>query len=217
MQSDAYLEGGSSHDRWDDLVARHLAGDHTGTEELARELDPALRTAARGMLGADDRDADDVVSESVVAVLDYLRRQGSFDGNLLVFGIAVTRNRCRNLQVWRQRRPQVPLESLTDWLAHPGRNPLDALVDRERLELLQEALNRLGPECRELLRAWYLEGVAVEEIRRRLGLRSIQGVYYRRTRCLEKAGESLNDLLSGCSSHAGTRPAHESPKEGSHE
>lgn len=217
MQSDAYEDGGFEPDRWDELVARHLAGDRTGTDELARALEPVLRRAAQGALGRDDREADDVVSESAVAVLDYLTRRRSFDGSLTVFAIAVARNRCRNIQAWRRRRPQVPLDSLGDWIAHPDRSPLDALVDEERLSLLQEVLERLGSECRDLLRSWYLEGVAVEELRRRLGLRTIQGVYYRRARCLEKASERLNDLLSGCSSLAGSWPAHDSPKEGSHE
>lgn len=217
MLIDVYEDGGFDRDRWSGLVVRHLSGDETGTEELACLLEPVLSTAVRGMLGRDDRDADDVVSESVVAVLDYLSRRGSFDGNLPVFGIAVARNRCRNLQVWRQRRPQVPMESLADWIAHPDRSPLDALVEEERLTLLQDALERLGDDCRDLLRAWYLEGVPVEELRVRFGLRSLQGVYYRRMRCLKKASDYLKDRLSGCSSHAGPRPAHESPKEGSYE
>lgn len=203
MTSDAYEAGGFDRDRWRELVARHVGGDRAASEELAAELAPGLRKAARSLLGHEDRDVEDVVSESVVAVLEYVRRREGFEGNLLVFGISVARNRCRNVLSWRQRRPQVPLDDLADWIAHPDRSPLDAIVEEERLQLLRDALARLGTDCQELLRAWYIEGIPVEEIRHRLGLRTIQGAYYRRARCLESAADYLNERLSGCSSHAG--------------
>ena len=197
---------------WEGLIAAHLAGDADGTEELARVLEPALRQAARNQLGHEDRDVDDVVSESLIAVLDYLVRRGEFEGNLLVFAVTVARNRCRNVHLWRRRRPQVPLDSLIDWIADPERSPLDALLEMEKLAHLQEALSGLGPECEKLLRAFYIDDIPMEEIRHRLGLGTVQGAYYRRARCLKKALERLNIALAGCSSHAGSELADDSPK-----
>jgi RNA polymerase sigma factor (sigma-70 family) len=212
MTHDTNSDSSPDRDPWRDRVEAHLAGDRAGSEALASALDPALRPAVLGLLGPDDRDVDDVVSESIVAVLEYLTRRGEFQGSFLVFAVTVARNRCRNLLVWRRRRPQVPLEPLTEWIAHPERTALDALVERERRDMLQETLARLGTNCAQILRWFDLENVSMEEIRRRLGLRTVQGAYYRRAQCLKKAFEHLNNRLSDCSTHDGSPLANESPR-----
>ncbi len=189
-----------------DLVADYLADDRDGAEALARGLESPLRIATEIMLGEDDRDVDDVVSESVVAVLDYVTRRKEFTGDLEAFAITVARNRCRNLLLWRRRRPHVDIEPFTDRIASPEHSPLDILLDDERLALLQEALENLGPECENLLRDFDIEGIPMEEIRRRMGLRTVQGAYYRRALCIKKASDYLNNRLADCSPHAGPEP-----------
>ena len=66
-------------------------------------------------------------------------------------------------------------------------------------ELVQEALDRLDESCRNLLRALFLENTSIDEMRRREGLKSVQSIYYRRARCLEKAGGILKRRLRDCS------------------
>lgn len=193
-----------THDQ--DLLAEIpalLAGEDGAADRLAGGLGLPLRQAAAALLGPGSPDLDDVVQESIVAVLGYVRRNGGFEGNLTRFGVTVARNRCRNLLIWRRRRPEVPVDSLADWLARPDRSPLDALLERERLRLLEEALAGLGPDCRTLLRQLYLEGVPAEELRRRSGLRTVQGIHYRKDVCLERAFRILNERLAGCSDARG--------------
>lgn len=190
---------------WVELVPAHVAGDDRATERLARWLAPLVRQAGAAYLGDEDADLDDVVDESILAVLRSLRKRGEFTGNLPRFAVTVARNRCRNLLSWRKVRRHQPLEPLADWIADPRRSPLDILLDREIRETLQEALDALDPACRELLRAVYLQGRTIEEIRGRLGLKTVQGVYYRRAICLQRAYELLNNRAIACS--AGRRQA----------
>lgn len=183
-----------------EAAAAYAAGDDVAGENLCKVLAQPLRVAASRFLGDDSPEVDDVVQESLLAVLQYIRKGAGFSGDLVRFGVTVARNRCRNLLNWRARRPGVPLESLEGWLANTELSPLDLLLEEEMWHLLQETLDRLGSDCQELLRAFYLEEKSIDEIRRRVGLSTVQGVYYRRARCLEQAAQLLKSRLAECSS-----------------
>lgn len=191
------------------LARAVAAGDDIAAEALCSLLTPALRNATSRFL-RDDQECEDVIQETLLVVLDHVRAEAGFRGHLARFAVTIASNRCRNLLLWRRRRSARPLEPLADWIAHPDRSPLDALIDTEARALLHEALARLGPDCRALLRAFYLEGQSIERIRRAIGLRTVQGVYYRRALCLEKAARFLNERLSGCSPGA-ARSADDDP------
>ncbi len=180
-------------------VAAAAAGDRNAADAVSRHLAEPVRRAVTGFLGADDPAADDTVQESLLAVLNYLRRQGGFTGDLTAFAVTVARNRCRNIINWRRRHPGTDIAPLAEWIADPARSPLDILLETERLRLLRETLARLDRMCRDLLRAYYLERVSPRELCRRLGLSTVQGVHYRKQVCLEKALAHLKERLEGCS------------------
>jgi DNA-directed RNA polymerase specialized sigma24 family protein len=108
----------------------------------------------------------------------------------------------------------VHLEPLLEWYNNPERSPLDLLEEQETCALVQEALARLDAACAHLLRACYLEGVSIAALREQLGLETIQGVYYRRAKCLQKAFRHLNKRLLVCSPGAAEGTADGSPRGG---
>ncbi len=176
-------------------IAAYVAGDDAAAATICAGLRPAVRHAVRRILSADDGEVDDVVQETDVAVLRYLRLNGKLRGDPIVFAVTVARNRCRNILNWRRRHPAVPVTSLQDWLATPERGPLDLLDAAERRRAVADALARLDDVCRYVLKAFYLEEATIEEIRCRLGLKSVQGVYYRRAVCLERIARFLKERL----------------------
>jgi RNA polymerase sigma factor (sigma-70 family) len=182
------------------LIAAFLDGDGEAEDRLCRLLLRHARLTVAAFLRSEPPELDDLVQETVIAVLGYLRRRGGFHGSLVNFTITVARNRCRNYRIWKRRHPRVAVETLAEYLGSPEHSPLDALLEEERRSLLQEALDRLEEACRTLLRALFLEGRSVEDLRREAGLRSFQSIYYRRARCLEKAGRLLKSRLASCSS-----------------
>ncbi len=181
-------------------IASYVAGDSDAGEALSVALAGPVRLEARVFLGDDSADVDDVVQDSLVAVLHYLRKNGGFTGNLVKFAVTVARNRCRNLLNWRKRLPHTQIDPMLSWLENTDHTPLDALLDQEVSEILQEALERLSEDCRIILRAFYLDEMPVEEIRRRIGLKTVQGIYYRKAACLEEAYRRLKKRLAVCSS-----------------
>lgn len=210
MPADSRVPGDAAHHA--ETIAAYLKGDARAGDALAEVLAGPVRLAVRSFLGDESPDVDDVVQETTVAVLEFLRRNGGFAGNLVRFAVTIARNRCRNILNWRRRLPHVPIEPLQDWLRRPEASPLEILAEREVLAILQEVLDDLSPDCRLILRAYYLQDVPVESLRRRLGLKTVQGVYYRKTACLREAARRLKKRLAVCSGpDAGDGVAGEEP------
>ncbi|MEN8005841.1 MAG: sigma-70 family RNA polymerase sigma factor [Candidatus Krumholzibacteriota bacterium] len=184
---------------WKPLIPGHLAGDASATDNLARLLEKPARYASTVFLGTDDSDLDDIVTESVLAVLQYILRREQFEGDIFKFTVTVARNRCRNLFLSRKRNQQVSVELVQEQISSNEPSPLDRLLKKEQNKLLQAALAEISRECEELLRSFYIEGDSMEDIRIRQGLDTVQGVYYRRSICLGKVFRLLNKRWAGCS------------------
>lgn len=183
-----------------EYVVAYQNGDRAAAEDICHVLGEPVRLTVVDYLGKDSPDVDDVVQETLLAVVEYLGKDHAFTGNLIKFAVTVARNRCRSLLAWRRRRAQVPLELTFESLPHAGPNALDVYLDRELRETVGNALRRLDPDCRSLLEAFFVEEALVEEIRRRIGLKTVQGVYHRRMICLRKIVRLLNGRLFRSSS-----------------
>lgn len=166
-----------------DIVACR-AGDPAAVDRLCTVLRPSIRREAARMLGDDDVDVDDVTQEALVAGLGYLRKERGFEGDLVRLSVTIARNRCRDLLRHRARHPHVEIEPLAVWLAAPERSALDDLDESELFALIQSALDRLRAACRQLLHDLYVVGRTPEEVRARVGLRTVKGIYHRRSVCL---------------------------------
>ncbi len=188
------------------IITAFLSGDPSAGDQISLALREPTYLAVRAFLGDESADVDDIVQDSILAVLHYLEKNREFSGNLIKFAVTVARNRARNLLNWRQRHRQVQIDPMLDWLANPERSPLDALLDQEVDKLLQNALDKLAPDCQVILRAFYLENRTIEQTRRLIGLKTVQGIYYRRTVCLEQAYRHLKKRLAICSSQRDRKP-----------
>lgn len=177
----------------DALVRSYRAGDDDGSE-LCRRLESAARNALLTFPGLDDATRDDAVQDALFAVLQYLRRDREFEGDVARLCVSIARNRCRDVSRRRTRRPETPIESMAEWIADTTASALDVIDDEERLSLLQRGLDALSDACRRLLLRIYITGVAIETIRAEEGLGSVQAVYYRRDACLDQARKHLNRL-----------------------
>jgi RNA polymerase sigma factor (sigma-70 family) len=179
------------------ILSAFLSGADGADDRLCSVLYKPVIDSVRAFLGRDNQDVDDVVQESLVAVLGYLRKRGEFEGNLVRFAVTIARNRCRNILIWRRRHPQIHIDPLSDWIAAPGRTPLDAFLYQELLEVLQDAMSRLGQACHDLIHALFIDQRSAISLLRDLHLTSVRSVYYRREACLQDLYELLNHRLSG--------------------
>jgi RNA polymerase sigma factor (sigma-70 family) len=177
------------------LIASYRTGNDAAADDLVRLLTPTVRRETARMLGDADGDLDDVVQESHLSALRYLRAEASFEGDAVRLAVTIARNRCRDLLRHRARRPHVAIEPLEVWLTDTSRSALDDVDAQQRRNLLQGALNRLSSACRKLLHQLYVQELTPEQVRERSGLDTVQGVYYRRGVCLDHAKKFLQRRL----------------------
>jgi RNA polymerase sigma factor (sigma-70 family) len=185
--------------RLDTVIASYLAGETAAADRLCEALAGPIRLALLPYMDSESPDLEDITQDTLLAVLHYLRDKGGFTGNLVKFAVTVARNRYRNLLNWRRRHPTVDLDPLSEWLARPESSPLDLLLEAEVRQLLQQGLDTLETDCQDILRSFYLNQLPIESLRRRIGLKTVQGIYYRKSLCLEKLARFLKKRLAVCS------------------
>lgn len=191
----------------DQDIAAYIAGDDDAGGRICRSLEAVIRAEVGRFLPATDFERDDIVQETLLALLTYLRKAGRGPDRPVAFVVTMAGNRCRNLYGWRRRRPTTDLHQAAEWLAGGGRDPLEQLEARELEQSLRRAFARLDAPCRKLLLAIYLEERPMEDLRRDAGLTTVQGLYYRKYVCVKKLAGFLNqDRFSGRGSGA-ERPA----------
>jgi RNA polymerase sigma factor (sigma-70 family) len=173
----------------------HRQGVAEASDRLCAALRPVIHRETSRMLGDQDMDAEDVTQECLTTTLGYLEREQEFSGDLVRLSVTIARNRCRDILRQRSRRPQQEIESMADWLASPGASVLDEIAERDLTDILQRTLDNMEEACRRLLEALYIKGLSTEQVRVRIGLGTVQGVYQRRGVCLEKAKKSLQRFL----------------------
>lgn len=202
----------------DQEVAAYIAGDDEAGGRICKALEPVIRAEVRRFLSDTDADQDDVVQETLLGLLAYLRKAGRAPDCLEAFVVTMAGNRCRNLYRWRKRRPGVDVESASDWLRANGDDPSEALEAREMERLVRSALSRLDAPCRRLLLEIYSERRSMQELQREAGLGTVQGAYHRKYVCLKKLALLLNRAwFEGQESGPGDVPRGSVPNRGGDE
>jgi RNA polymerase sigma factor (sigma-70 family) len=176
-------------------IAAYRAGEAEAGDRLAEILRPVILLDVSRFLGDNHPDREDVCQDSIIASLRYLKRDQGFSGNLVHLSVTIARNRCRDLLRRGARHPETDIEPLAPFLADPGRTHLDELDDRQMTHLLQRLLDRISLECRLLLKALYFDSLSPNEVKELIGLKTVQGVYHRRSVCLASMKKLLQPEL----------------------
>lgn len=179
----------------DDSLVRAVRAQEPGAVDA---LDVLLRDRlvreALDFLGPDTRDADDVAQTTIIAVLDYVRRESGFEGDVVKLAITIARNRCRDLHRARRHRQGPDLDAVSDMVADESRSILDDLADSQRDALLWQAADELAEPCRTLIRRLFRDGVLARDLREFLGVGTVQAVYHRKMVCLRELKNRFHDL-----------------------
>ncbi len=188
-------EPGGEDERLAEQIRLCAAGNKAAEVFLYRKLERPVRVSTVRFLRDEHPDRDDVIQETLIATLEYIRKKGGFEGDLVRFAVTIARNRCRNLLSARKRHPSISIEPLAEWIADQERSPLDLVEEKDIRRIIQDAIDKLDRICRFLLRAFYIEGRSIRAIQRKTGLKTVQGVYYRRSVCLDRVAGILRERL----------------------
>jgi RNA polymerase sigma-70 factor, ECF subfamily len=142
------------------LVNRIAAGDKLAMQALfARHRTPLYRWLLRFV--GNETIAEDLLSE---VFLDVWRQAGRFEGRSSVATWLMSIARFKALSA-RRRRTEAELdEKIETTVADTASDPEAALQEKNRGELLRQALTRLSPEHREVIDLVYYHEKSVDEV-----------------------------------------------------
>lgn len=138
------------------------------SEALPEALRSGLEIVVARRLG-DREDARDAVQEILARTLAAIR-QNRIPPDLALDAYAYGIARHVIADALRRRTRERLRSGDVDRLRTDDPSPLDRLVRKEELAELCDALGELSPDDRRLLRRFYLEGVRIVDLARRLGV-----------------------------------------------
>jgi RNA polymerase sigma-70 factor, ECF subfamily len=148
------------------LVNRIAAGDKLAMQALfARHRTRTYRWLLR--MVHDEALAEDLLSE---VFLDVWRQADRFEGRSSVSTWLMSIARFKALSALRRRTEDELTEEIEGTLADTANDPEAALQEKNRSELLREALTRLSPEHREIIDLVYYHEKSISECAEILGI-----------------------------------------------
>ncbi|TWT75037.1 sigma-70 family RNA polymerase sigma factor [Allorhodopirellula solitaria] len=164
--------------------------------------EPVLRCVARSML-SDWMAVDDVLQEAGVTMWEKIAQLDSADG-FLPWARVIVRLKCHSAINSTRRRRLV----LSDQAIKLLSVEIDT-VDRERYETslnaLQDCLQKLSPQQRDIVLAPYRDGIEVQDIATRIG-KSANALYKQLGRLREKVFACVELALKIDTSEGGLAP-----------
>jgi RNA polymerase sigma-70 factor (ECF subfamily) len=169
------------HDSDDELIRRFQAGDRGAFDKLVRRHKGPVFNLCYRFLG-DRQDAEDSAQDIFVKVYRSLRGfrfRSSFSTWLYRISVNTCINRVGSLE-YRSRKKSVQLDSVVDHnYSYPSMDtevkietPAAELERKERMKLIQNAINSLPVKQKTLIVLRDIEGLSYDEITRITGLRT---------------------------------------------
>jgi RNA polymerase sigma-70 factor, ECF subfamily len=191
-----------------ELLSRCRQGDSRAWDEL---FDRHYAAAGRFVfqLGHDftREDVEEICQEVFLSVIKNINSfQGNSQFQTWLFRIAANKARDYRQRLHAAKRGggqiTVPLHSektedgpvIDPPSATPG--PDETIMSAERMALMQQALERLGEPCREIIELRYFADLSYEEISQTLELNP-KTVSSRLSKCLDRLEEIARDIFSG--------------------
>lgn len=180
---------------WDDhqLVEACLEGNQDAWAALLRKYKDLLYSVPV-RYGFDPEEASDVfqtVCMELYTRLSRLRQVDALRGWLL----QVAAHECYHRKLNRQRQQLEQLEAGHSETIHGLQEHPVWLEELERQQVVREAMLRIAPRCREMVRMLFFEEPAkpYDEVARSLGL-ATGSIGFIRARCLKQMARALEEL-----------------------
>jgi RNA polymerase sigma-70 factor, ECF subfamily len=171
------------------LVERIAAGDRLAMQALfVRHRTPVYRWLLRFV--SNETLAEDLLSE---VFLDVWRKAASFEARSSFSTWLLAIARFKALSARRRRTESELDEKIETTIADPANDPEAALQEKNRGELLRQALTGLSPEHREIIDLVYYHDKSVDECAHVLGIPAATvktRMFYARKRLAELVQEA---------------------------
>ncbi len=155
------------------LIKAFQGGDKAAFDELVLKHQHKLFNLCYRFLG-DYQEANDSAQETFIKVYQSLKRfrfESAFSTWLYRIGVNTSKNKLKSAE-YRWKKRMVPLDnpasldhsSPATGIQDESNSPAMELEKKERMRLIQEAINALPPEQKEVVALRDIEGLSYEEI-----------------------------------------------------
>ena len=170
-------------------------GDDSGLEELFYKNRRSVASLVIRNHGTED-DAEDVLQESLIVLWERVCK-GTFEyqAKLSTFIYATAKN------IWlrklaRQRR-ELPSSSETFEIPSGDSSPFEEIEENERILAIEQAMEKIGNPCRDILLLYYWEENTMENIAVKLGFANADTVKSKKYQCKKALEKLVKKALGG--------------------
>jgi RNA polymerase sigma factor (sigma-70 family) len=170
-------------------------GDENALIELFHKNRRPVASLVIRSHGTED-DVEDVLQEALVVLWERVR-SGSFEyqAKLGTFVYATAKN------IWlrrlaRQRR-ELPSDDSAFEVPDGDATPLEEMEENERVLAVQQAMEKIGNPCRDLLVLYYWEEQTMEEIALKLGFANADTAKSKKYQCKKALEKLIKKALGG--------------------
>jgi RNA polymerase sporulation-specific sigma factor len=170
-------------------------GDTKAKEQLLSKLEPLILSSIRRYYYKPYM-YEDLIQEGYEVVLDSIEE---YDPDRKVYFLGFVKLRLKYHYLNKHKEKQtISLNQtigddgmeLVDMLQYDGPDPLERAIQIEEIQALKKAINFLTPRQREVVVAYYVEGMALGEIAEKLGI-AYRTVVNTKTMAIEKLKKTI--------------------------
>lgn len=168
-----------------EIIELILGRDEKGLSLLQTYYSPLMRYIVSPIL-KDKREQEECISEITIKIWNNIQFFDSTKGSWNAWITAISRNAA--LSRARKIRPTVSTEDIPIDLPSPDPTPEEALILKERQEMLIKALNQLSQKDRAIFyrKYYYLQSTAQIALEMSTTQRAVEGKLYRIKKRLRK-------------------------------
>lgn len=175
----------------DDLVRLAKSGDPTALEQLLTQIAPSIQRFGLRMC-QNGHDSEDVLQDTLLTILRHLPEfEGRSSFTSWVF--ALTRSACTRRRRGLKNKPGVELDHAVE-VDESAPTPEQGAGDREMSRILEQALDTLPEEYREVILLRDVESLTAPEAAEALGI-SVEALKSRLHRARQALRSALRPVL----------------------
>jgi RNA polymerase sigma-70 factor (ECF subfamily) len=175
----------------DDLIRLAKSGDAAAIEQLLTQIAPSIQRFGLRMC-QNDHDSEDVLQDTLITILNHLPEfEGRSTFTSWVF--ALTRSACTRRRRGLKNKPGLELDHAID-VDESGPTPEQGATDREMSRILEQALDALPEEYREVILLRDVESLTAPEAAESLGI-TVEALKSRLHRARQALRQALRPVL----------------------
>ena len=135
-------------------------------------------------------DYEDLLQEALVILWERVRTgRFEYSSKLSTFIFGIVKN------IWLRKlaraKREIPTDLREEEHGDPSMSALDTMIEDEEAHAVQDALDKIGEQCKQLLLLFYWEECTMEEIATRMGFANAETAKSKKYQCKKSLGEIL--------------------------